>query len=407
MTNEKNYEPVRLKCNGATKDFPFDFQVHKNSKTLKYNDLIVTLINRETKEETILTENTDYTINAGAVGGNITTNIAYSEIYDIEISRKTSHFQEKNFSTSSGFQASEVENSLDRVSCSLQDMDYNIENFKSEYSAETNKKIENFEDEINSKLTQVNNAVVKLNRLDEIKEECEDLAATAEMQANEVQKVYSKINQNSYIQKTGDTMTGNLKIQKDEQMWIACNNTSAIAGTTGDERQNIGGYKAQANGTDIAIVQGYVGVDGESGLQLITRKPDNSGYGAAVNLFTDVVGEKYFDFPKCTTPATTTSSASGSKAAVVVQNYVNGASWYRIWSDGWIEQGGYSKGGNTATTVTFPKPFANTNYTITLGTSGTLGTNNNGICSIPEKTTSGFKLYSFSSYECNWYACGY
>src|SRR5574344_2415354 len=25
----------------------------------------------------------------------------------------------------------------------------------------------------------------------------------------------------------------------------------------------------------------------------------------------------------------------------VIENYVNGASWYRVWSDGWIEQGGY------------------------------------------------------------------
>lgn len=152
MTNEKNYEPVRLKCNGATKDFPFDFQVYKNSKTLKYNDLIVTLTDRETKEETILTENTDYVISTGAIGGNVATNVAYAENYDIEISRKTSHFQEKNFSTSSGFQASEVENSFDRVSCSLQDMDYNIETFKKEYSAETNKKIENFEIETTTKL---------------------------------------------------------------------------------------------------------------------------------------------------------------------------------------------------------------------------------------------------------------
>ena len=30
MTNETNYKPCRLKCNGATKDFPFEFQVDKN-----------------------------------------------------------------------------------------------------------------------------------------------------------------------------------------------------------------------------------------------------------------------------------------------------------------------------------------------------------------------------------------
>ncbi len=194
MTNEKNYEPVRLKCNGATKDFPFDFQVHKNSKTLKYNDLIVTLIKRETKEETILTENSDYTINASVVGGNVTTNVAYSDFYDIEISRKSSHFQEKNFSTSSGFQASEIENAFDRISCSLQDMDYNIETFKSSFASEittqiqgnkedTDKQIENFEDEINSKLTQVNKAAEKLSRLDEIHDECQGYAISAEEQA--------------------------------------------------------------------------------------------------------------------------------------------------------------------------------------------------------------------------------
>ena len=37
--------------------------------------------------------------------------------------------------------------------------------------------------------------------------------------------------------------------------------------------------------------------------------------------------------------------------------------WYRQWSDGWLEQGGIS----TGQTVAFLKAFANTNYTLTLG----------------------------------------
>lgn len=65
----------------------------------------------------------------------------------------------------------------------------------------------------------------------------------------------------------------------------------------------------------------------------------------------------------CTTKATTTSSASSTKPAVVVENYVNGTSWYRVWSDGWIEQGDRvtTKGANS---ITFLKPYTTTNYTI-------------------------------------------
>ena len=69
----------------------------------------------------------------------------------------------------------------------------------------------------------------------------------------------------------------------------------------------------------------------------------------------------------CTTPATTTSSASSARPAVVVENYVNGASWYRVWSDGWCEQGGiYSQSNaqSTETTITLLKAYPNTNYKV-------------------------------------------
>ena len=42
-----------------------------------------------------------------------------------------------------------------------------------------------------------------------------------------------------------------------------------------------------------------------------------------------------------------------------------GATWYRWYSDGWLEQGGVTGAiSNTNTTITFPKAFANTNYNI-------------------------------------------
>lgn len=49
----------------------------------------------------------------------------------------------------------------------------------------------------------------------------------------------------------------------------------------------------------------------------------------------------------------------------VVETYQNGASWYRVYSDGWCEQGGYSTSSNV--TIKLLKTYANTNYTITLG----------------------------------------
>ena len=66
-----------------------------------------------------------------------------------------------------------------------------------------------------------------------------------------------------------------------------------------------------------------------------------------------------------TAKPTTTSTASKARPAVVVQNYLNGSSWYRVWSDGFIEQGGLVGASNpedTTYTITFLKKFTNTNY---------------------------------------------
>ncbi len=73
-----------------------------------------------------------------------------------------------------------------------------------------------------------------------------------------------------------------------------------------------------------------------------------------------------------TSRATTTSSASKARPAVVIQNYVNGTSWYRVWSDGWIEQGGRAQvvvsaasvypGTENVTVINLLKAFSNANY---------------------------------------------
>ena len=73
----------------------------------------------------------------------------------------------------------------------------------------------------------------------------------------------------------------------------------------------------------------------------------------------------YFDAVKssdfATEIATTTSTASFKNPAVVVENYRSGNNWYRVWSDGWIEQGGFASKGSS-TQVTLLKPLNNSNY---------------------------------------------
>lgn len=87
--------------------------------------------------------------------------------------------------------------------------------------------------------------------------------------------------------------------------------------------------------------------------------------------------------------------------------YSNGTTWYRIWPDGWIEQGGVAPAGGTVT-VTFPKAFRNTNYTVV---ATTLGTNSQIYAQCITKTSaSQMLLYNFggsASQQKSWYACGY
>ena len=177
MTNKKDYAPIKIMCNGATKDIAFGWKI------LEASGVVLSLVDESNGTATPLQYGKDYTVSFKAMGGSVTTTQAYPEGFSLLLERKTSNYQGKSFSTSMGFQASEVEKSFDNVSMCLQDMNHNIESFKEEYSAETNQKITDFEDEINSKLTQVTEAVNQLNRLDEVLEACEGYAVSAEEQS--------------------------------------------------------------------------------------------------------------------------------------------------------------------------------------------------------------------------------
>ena len=84
----------------------------------------------------------------------------------------------------------------------------------------------------------------------------------------------------------------------------------------------------------------------------------------------------------------------------------DGTSWYRKWSDGWIEQGGYNAGGSDYgdSTVTLPTSFAGTSYSVFVQ-------NENGSWDYDSKmisrTNSSYVIGTRFGKNFHWHACGY
>ena len=100
----------------------------------------------------------------------------------------------------------------------------------------------------------------------------------------------------------------------------------------------------------------------------------------------------------------------------ITETYKNGSSWYRVYSDGWCEQGGYLT--NTLTSagslnLTLLKSFADTNYSFhrsPVWVSIQNATTDPYAVGYLSKTTSNVTFGSHTaSYvsSINWYACGY
>ena len=235
----------------------------------------------------------------------------------------------------------------------------------------------------------------------------------------------------NFVQKSGDTMTGTLAFDKDLSginIPVSPNPEPCVWGrfdhVVGNANPASNIYALGRIVTDNGATPKLLGREywrfGSSGVMALVDTvynydANNDATSASTTLSVSPDGVTGFAFPKCDTKATTTSSASSSKVAVVTQNYVNGTSWYRVWSDGWIEQGGYaSTADNTnSATITFLKPFANTKYNIqaTIYCNGTLTSHYSLLAHT--LTASSMKLYQYvwgtSSYGIHayWYACGY
>lgn len=94
--------------------------------------------------------------------------------------------------------------------------------------------------------------------------------------------------------------------------------------------------------------------------------------------------------------------------AYVTETWHSGTEWYRVWSDGWIEQGGHG----TGSACTFSKPFSNKDYTFNVQPSNGYTSHPDWIAAYenrPSRTTTGTKLslYEGGDQGWDWRASGY
>ena len=94
--------------------------------------------------------------------------------------------------------------------------------------------------------------------------------------------------------------------------------------------------------------------------------------------------------------------------AYVAQTWKSGTEWHRVWSDGWIEQGGRG----TGSTCTFSKPFSNENYTFNVQPSSGYTSHPDRVAAYenrPSRTTTGNRIsrYEGGDQGWDWRASGY
>lgn len=92
----------------------------------------------------------------------------------------------------------------------------------------------------------------------------------------------------------------------------------------------------------------------------------------------------------------------------IIETYKSGYAWYRIWSDGWIEQGSSVYISSNGQKVTMLKSFKDSTYT--LATTGYTSEFGNVVCHT--RTVNSFNVYtaddsSFNAGGINYIACGY
>ena len=89
----------------------------------------------------------------------------------------------------------------------------------------------------------------------------------------------------------------------------------------------------------------------------------------------------------------------------LIETYSDGNNWYRLYSDGWIDQGGFLSGGG-GSRVIFHKPFKDTNYTPSVSCDSSTD-NEKWQLNVQRTSNSEMRIYSWDWCNKYWRACGF
>lgn len=146
-------------------------------------------------------------------------------------------------------------------------------------------------------------------------------------------------------------------------------------------------------------LSGNVPVD--VGVKTVEGKTPDSNGGVSLGLHAVATSGNYYDL-------TNRPMIPSTPTAYVTQTWHTGTSWHRVWSDGFIEQGGHG----TNSICTFSKPFSDTNYTFIVTTSSGYTEHPDWLAAYekrPSRTTTWTELtwYSGGDQGWDWRASGY
>ena len=232
---------------------------------------------------------------------------------------------------------------------------------------------------------------------------------------------FHAIDYNEAVKRGGDTMSGNLTI------------TSGGLNVQNSQMTVEGAYPAYyGKNTNLAISDTTAPSSSQFFLQL--RGDDMNGEWVGCTQYYQTTGNNYMGqnvirrkvnnvYEECRYDLTIASNGTrtanvqsdnithnGTTIRYVKQTYINGTSWYRVWSDGWIEQGGRAVSFNT---VTLPKTFKNTNYTLLMQIisgeycMGVTVSSINANSFYFGTATHGGVHEDKPNVTCMWYACGF
>jgi hypothetical protein len=194
----------------------------------------------------------------------------------------------------------------------------------------------------------------------------------------------------AYLPKSGGKISGNIFGSSDSMRMI-------IGGATDFQK---GGHIV-LNGQNGALNPGGVELRArtENGENALLCMPNGSFTWCGKNIVRSVNG--------------TAADAAGNVVipmvsdctSYVIETWTSGTSWYRKWSDGWIEQGGQNTCSYNGTNITLNTAFSNNNYTVTATALKDTDTNVEAV--VASKAPTSMRIRCIGGHPVMWYACGF